>query len=312
VGGNGQVTLSWTAAAGAANYNVKRSTNSGAETIIGNSPTAVYTDTNLVNGRTYYYVVSAANALGEGGNSSEASATTSSTNLVQNGGFETGDFTSWTLSGNTNNTFVDEFGSSGITPNSGMWEADVGTTGAHGYLSQTLSTTAGASYLLSFWVNNSFGDTNVFLVSWNGTNVFGSTDLPAIGWTYIPIQVSATGANTVLQFGFEDDVDFLGLDDVSVVPTSLLPAPSPTAPKLGGITFTGGSGSNGCGFGFCFTNAPSCGFTVYASTNLMTPFSNWTVLGHPIEITNGACSQYQFTDSQTSNKVQRFYRVSSP
>jgi hypothetical protein len=92
-------------------------------------------------------------------------------------------------------------------------------------------------------------------------------------------------------------------------PTALWNPPTATAPKLGGITFTAGGGG-GCSF--CFTNAPSCGFSVYASTNLMTPFSNWPVVGQMTETANGSYSQYQFTDSQASNKVQRFYRVSSP
>jgi hypothetical protein len=97
--------------------------------------------------------------------------------------------------------------------------------------------------------------------------------------------------------------------EVSATPGA---AALPTPPKLGGLTFSGGGGSNACGFGFCFTNVPACGFTVYTSTNLVQPLSNWTVLGHPIEVINGSYSQYQFTDSQASNKVQRFYRVSSP
>ena len=72
--GNGQVALTWTAAIGAASYNVKRSTTSGAETTITNVTGVNYTDTQVVNGTTYYYKVSATNAYGESPNSVEVSA----------------------------------------------------------------------------------------------------------------------------------------------------------------------------------------------------------------------------------------------
>ncbi len=74
--GNAQATLSWIASAGATGYNVKRSTTSGGSyTIIAtNVPGTGYTDTGLVNGTTYYYVVSARNLAGESGNSSQVYA----------------------------------------------------------------------------------------------------------------------------------------------------------------------------------------------------------------------------------------------
>ena len=70
-----QVVLTWTPSPGATNYNVKRSTISGNETTIGSTSSTNYTDFNVVSGTTYYYVVSAVNANGEGINSAEVSAT---------------------------------------------------------------------------------------------------------------------------------------------------------------------------------------------------------------------------------------------
>ena len=72
--GYGQVYLTWTASDGATNYNVKRSTSSGGETTIASMAGASYTDTNLLNGTTYYYLVSGLNTGGEGQNSVEVSA----------------------------------------------------------------------------------------------------------------------------------------------------------------------------------------------------------------------------------------------
>ncbi len=78
--GNTQATLVWTAPAGTVtSYNVKRGTASGGPYTTISTAGAVtstsYTDTNLTNGTAYYYVVSAVAAVGEGANSSEASAT---------------------------------------------------------------------------------------------------------------------------------------------------------------------------------------------------------------------------------------------
>ena len=75
--GNNQVALTWTASAGAASYNVKRSTTSGGpySTIASGVTATSHTDLTAANGTTYFYVVSAVNTAGEGANSAEVSAT---------------------------------------------------------------------------------------------------------------------------------------------------------------------------------------------------------------------------------------------
>jgi fibronectin type 3 domain-containing protein len=75
--GNAQVSLAWTASAGAASYHVKRSTTSGGpyNTAVASPTAANYSDTIVTNGTAYFYVVSAVNAAGESANSTQASAT---------------------------------------------------------------------------------------------------------------------------------------------------------------------------------------------------------------------------------------------
>jgi hypothetical protein len=74
--GNAQIALSWSAAANATSYNLKRSTVSGGSyTTVGTTTTTSFTSTGLTNGTTYYFVVSAVNAVGESANSTQVSAT---------------------------------------------------------------------------------------------------------------------------------------------------------------------------------------------------------------------------------------------
>jgi hypothetical protein len=88
-------------------------------------------------------------------------------------------------------------------------------------------------------------------------------------------------------------------------PTVTLPPPV-TPPSLGGVIY-----SSSQGLTFSFTNTPgaSAAFTVWVTTNLATPFSQWVNLGNPAEITSG---NYQYTDAQATNNSKRFYTVTSP
>jgi fibronectin type 3 domain-containing protein len=77
VPGTGQAVLGWNAPVGAAGYNLKRSfTNSGPYSlVVSNYAGSSYTNLGLPNNATYYYVVSAVDAAGEGPDSPFVSAT---------------------------------------------------------------------------------------------------------------------------------------------------------------------------------------------------------------------------------------------
>jgi rhamnogalacturonan endolyase len=78
--GDTQVTLNWPTVAGATSYLVQSGTTTGGPyTTIGTSLGTSYTENSLVNGSTYYYVVSTTDANGTGPNSTEANATPVST-----------------------------------------------------------------------------------------------------------------------------------------------------------------------------------------------------------------------------------------
>jgi hypothetical protein len=74
--GNGQVGLSWNVVPNASGYYVKRSLVSGGlySNIATNIASLTFTDTGLLNGTNYYYVVSAFNQAGGGTNSTEITA----------------------------------------------------------------------------------------------------------------------------------------------------------------------------------------------------------------------------------------------
>lgn len=135
-------------------------------------------------------------------------------NLVMNCGFETGQFPPWVPSGDLTFTGISE--AVRHTGNFGVFNGPVGGLG--GFLTQTLVTTPGQGYDLSFWLRNQ-GRPNRYTVSWNGVIVRDVTDVGDFGYMQVTIpNLIATGASTVLQFGFRNDPNFFWFDDVVVVP----------------------------------------------------------------------------------------------
>jgi hypothetical protein len=138
---------------------------------------------------------------------------------LQNGDFETGDFTGWSLFGETN--FCD------VTTNaayiySGVYGARLGPSGGLGELSQSISTGTTASYDLSFWLDN-FGSTgNEFAASWEGGTLFDNTNVSTFGWVNPEFKVTSFKPKSTLQFGFQNNPSYFGLDEIRLTPTPLL------------------------------------------------------------------------------------------
>jgi hypothetical protein len=173
-----------------------------------------------------------------------AGAVFAQTNLIANPGFETGDFTGWTMAGETrpDHSFVsnpayypgwDEW-----LPRSGNSFAALGAVGDNLSLSQTFATTPGAAYTFIFYLGSDGEKPNGITAFWNGSPVLARSDQPETpghhlingpaaaaygGYAFTRV---ASGPTTTIQFDSHNDQGWWALDDVSVT----LPEPaSPSA-----------------------------------------------------------------------------------
>ncbi|HEX4771387.1 MAG TPA: carbohydrate binding domain-containing protein [Bryobacteraceae bacterium] len=144
-----------------------------------------------------------------------------SADLVFNGGFETGDFTGWILSGNPIAGTVDT-----ANPHSGSYAADLIAAGSPTFMAQSLTTTSGTKYDLTYFLDvssDSTGGPVEFIAQVNGVTVFDQKDIPPQPYTGYSFPFLATGTSTDLKFGFRNDPGSFFLDDVSV---AAVPEPS--------------------------------------------------------------------------------------
>ena len=251
-------------------------------TNLANATNATLTVSNLTVNQAGSYDVVVTNALGSA--TSSNALLTALTVLVQNGGFELGSFADWTTGGNFLGCYITT-----LNPyvHSGVYGAELGPTGSPGYLSQTIPTTVGQSYVVSCWLYSDGSTPNEFSVSWNGAMLFDQRDIGATLWTNLEFQASATTANTVLTFGFRDDPLFLGLDDITVYPT----------PQLGPVTWNNGA------VNFSWSAQSSQLYQVQYTTNLT--LNSWVNLGGVLSTTGSSITA---TDTAPVSTV-RFYRL---
>jgi hypothetical protein len=171
-------------------------------------------------------------------------------NLVQNCGFETGDFTGWIIGGNMQNPGIN-WGVDGVFPNSGNYGAFLGAAGAPITLSQTVAALANGSYQVTFYARQESQDASganvhAFSVSFDGKVLDSESNVAAtdsyVKYSFLT-STGATGNSNVLQFNFQNDDSFFDFDDVSVTAVSSA-APEPASfllviPGLGALFVLG-------------------------------------------------------------------------
>jgi hypothetical protein len=142
---------------------------------------------------------------------------TASAALV-NGGFETGDFTGWSIDSVSNWALVMDSGSK-----EGTYHAELGTYGSVGTLSQTFSTTAGQAYSVKYWLANDLSGDNSFQALWNNSAIQATalTNVNAFGYREYLFTATANSDSSTIAFNFLNEPSVFHLDNVDVTPTPI-------------------------------------------------------------------------------------------
>jgi hypothetical protein len=162
------------------------------------------------------------------------------------------DMTGWTITGTSPSSYISWIGPKnpfGLTASDGSYFLDLtGYTygGNGGGLTQTITTTPGAHYKLTFELGSSlyWGLPDSITASAGGaSHSFTDTNSGSNNnyWQLETLDFTATGASTAISFVGGAAEDYIGLDDVSVVETSGpgVPEPATWTLMLVGVAATG-------------------------------------------------------------------------
>jgi hypothetical protein len=101
------------------------------------------------------------------------------------------------------------------------------------------------------------------MMSWDGRTVLDLVNYATADWTNINLIVYATNSTTAIQFGFQNDPSYFGMDDVTVIPL--------VAPTIQSVTRTNGN------LRIAWSSIPGLVYRVQYKTNLVQ--ANWINLG---------------------------------
>ena len=154
-------------------------------------------------------------------------------NLVENCGFETGDFTDWTA---TPAAVGSHFGVSSIDVHTGFDAAFfMASDGFPDSISQSIPTFPGSTYTVTFWLAND-ENSDTFNAMFGGTSLLLLFNAPPFAYTEFSQNVTVTSGSTLLLFSGSAPFDTLFLDDVSVVVAAV---PEPATLALLGMALAG-------------------------------------------------------------------------
>jgi hypothetical protein len=155
--------------------------------------------------------------------------------LIVNGGFETGDFTGWTVSvpaADVDNIGVVDVAHHPWYVHSGSYGTYFGPVTDGAYISQTLTTVPNQYYDLSGWLRTYPGPEgtprdNWFELWWGGASVISLINEGGDGtWGYGTFHLLATTASTEVKIGFFNPPGVFAFDDLSLTES---PIPEPTS-----------------------------------------------------------------------------------
>lgn len=149
-----------------------------------------------------------------------------------NGGFESGDFTGWTGTGDTTFNGVQCPGP-GPAVHEGNCSAFFGPFLSVGGIAQSVDFgSAGVPWQLSFAFQSDGGSPSSLTVLFGGSTLLSLADPQADAYTLYRFSGVSTGATQILAFGFFDPPGFLSLDAVSLA----VPEPSTMGLLAAGAT----------------------------------------------------------------------------
>jgi hypothetical protein len=156
-------------------------------------------------------------------------------NLVTNGGFETGDFSGWSDTGDATFNGVQCPGADDSVY-AGNCSAYFGPFISEGGIAQSINVgSAGLTWNLSFAFLSDGAAPSSFSVLFGGETLLSLTNPSAGDYTLYQFSGTTTSDNMTLAFNFYDEVSYLFLDDVSVTTASAVPEPATTGLLAAGL-----------------------------------------------------------------------------